>query len=118
MVARLRKSIEHTEQVKLVQRVRAFYPDAIIAAIPNGGDRTASERVRLHGEGVLAGMPDLCVLRRSKGFGGLFVEMKTRVGVVSKEQNCIAKQLNDEGYLCVIARSADEGFKIIEEYLA
>jgi hypothetical protein len=47
----------------------------------------------------------------------LFVEMKTRVGVVSKEQNCIAKQLNDEGYLCVIARSADEGFKIIEEYL-
>jgi len=26
--------------------------------------------------------------------------------------------LNDEGYLCVIARSADEGFKIIEEYLA
>ncbi len=34
------------------------------------------------------------------------------------EQGCIAKQLNSEGYLCVIARSADEGFKIIEEYLA
>ena len=118
MVAKLRKSIEHTEQVKLVQRVRAFYPDTIIASIPNGGDRTASERVRLHSEGVLAGMPDLCVLRRSKGFGGLFVEMKTEVGVVSKQQDCIAKQLNDEGYLCVIARSADEGFKIIEEYLA
>jgi hypothetical protein len=115
MVARL--SIEHKEQVKLVQRVRAFYPDVLIAAIPNGGSRSASERVRLHGEGVLAGMPDLCVLRRSKGFGGLFVEMKTKVGVVSKEQSCIAKQLNSEGYLCVIARSADEGFKIIEEYL-
>jgi hypothetical protein len=118
MVARLRQSIEHKEQVKLVQRVRAFYPDVLIAAIPNGGDRTPQQRVRLHAEGVLAGMPDLCVLRRSKGFGGLFVEMKTRVGVVSKEQNCIAKQLNDEGYLCVIARSADEGFKIIEGYLA
>ncbi len=39
MVARLRKSIEHTEQVKLVQKVRAFYPDIIIAAIPNGGDK-------------------------------------------------------------------------------
>jgi len=114
---RKRKSIEHAEQVKLVQRVRAFYPDVLIAAIPNGGDRSASERVRLHGEGVLAGMPDLCVLWRSKGFGGLFVEMKTKVGVVSKEQGCIAKQLNSEGYLCVIARSAAEGFKIIEEYL-
>jgi hypothetical protein len=118
MVARLRQSIEHKEQVKLVQRVRAFYPDVIIAAIPNGGNRTPSERVRLHAEGVLAGMPDLCVLKRSKGFGGLFVEMKTKIGVVSKEQGCLAKQLNDEGYLCVIARSADEGFKIIEEYLA
>jgi hypothetical protein len=116
-IKRKRKSIEHAEQVKLVQRVRAFYPDVLIAAIPNGGDRSASERVRLHSEGVLAGMPDLCVLKRFKGFGGLFVEMKTKVGVVSKEQNCIAKQLNDEGYLCVIARSADEGFKIIEEYL-
>jgi hypothetical protein len=63
-------------------------------------------------------MPDLCVLKRSKGFGGLFVEMKTEVGVVSRQQDCIAKQLNKEGYLCVIARSADEGFKIIEEYLA
>ena len=48
---------------------------------------------------------------------GLFVEMKTKVGVVSKVQSCLASQLNAEGYLCVIARSADEGFKIIEEYL-
>lgn len=100
-----------------MQRVRAFYPDVIIAAIPNGGNRAALERVRLHSEGVLAGMPDLCVLRQSKGFGGLFVEMKTNTGVVSKEQGCIAKQLNAEGYLCVIARSSTEGFKIIEEYL-
>ena len=29
MVARLRQSIEHKEQVKLVQRVRAFYPDVL-----------------------------------------------------------------------------------------
>jgi len=116
-IKRKRKSVEHKEQVRLVQRVRAFYPDVLIAAIPNGGDRTPSERLRLHGEGVLAGMPDLCVLRRSRGFAGLFVEMKTKVGVVSEEQGVIARRLNAEGYLCVIARSADEGFKIIEEYL-
>ncbi len=89
MVARLRKSIEHTEQVKLVQRVRAFYPDVIIAAIPNGGNRTASERVRLHQEGVLAGMPDLCVLEPCGGHHGLFVEMKTATGQQSKEQKAL-----------------------------
>ena len=116
-IKRKRQSIEHKEQVRLVQRVRAFYPDEVFAAIPNGGDRTASERLRLYEEGVLAGMPDLCLLRPSKGFAGLFVEMKTDTGTVSKEQAGVAARLNAAGYLCLVARSSDEGFKIVEEYL-
>jgi hypothetical protein len=112
-----RAQVEHTEQVKLVQRVRAFYPDVIIAAIPNGGSRTAQERLRLYSEGVLAGMPDLCVLRPSKGFCGLFVEMKTQEGVVAAAQKNVARRLNAAGYLCLVARSCADGFKLIEEYL-
>ncbi len=116
-IKRKRKSIEHIEQVKVVQHVRAFYPDTIIAAIPNGGDRTASERVRLHSEGVLAGMPDLCVLEAKNGFHGLFVEMKTDTGKVSSKQSDIKLQLNAKGYKAVVARSAAEAIKTIEEYL-
>ena len=112
-----RAQVEHTEQVRLVQRVRAFYPDVIIAAIPNGGARTAQERLRLYGEGVLAGMPDLCVLRPSSGFCGLFVEMKTQDGVVAAAQKDIARRLNAAGYLCLIARSCDDWFALIEVYL-
>ena len=114
---RKRKSVEHIDQVKVVQHFRAFYPEVIIAAIPNGGDRTASERVRLHSEGVLAGMPDLCVLEAKNGFHGLFVEMKTATGQQSKEQKALQLQLNNRGYLCTVARSAAEGFEIIEGYL-
>jgi hypothetical protein len=116
-VKRGRKYVEHQDQVRVVQRVRAFHPGVIIAAIPNGGDRTASERVRLASEGVLAGMPDLCVLRPSKGFHGLFVEMKTDVGVVGAAQKDLATRLNKEGYLCLVARGADEAYRLIEEYL-
>jgi hypothetical protein len=116
-VKRKRKNVEHTEQVKLVQRIRAFYPDVLIAAIPNGGDRTASERVRLRGEGVLPGMPDLCVLEACGGFHGLFIEMKTATGQQSKEQKDVQLQLNNSGYLCVVARSAEEGYEIIKGYL-
>jgi hypothetical protein len=112
-----RRYKEHSDQVKVVQRVRAFHPGVIIAAIPNGGDRTASERVRLAAEGVLSGMPDLCVLRASGGFYGLFVEMKTETGVVGASQRDIATRLNAEGYLCVTARSPEEAYGIIEEYL-
>ena len=114
---RKRKSIEHIDQVKVVQHFRAFYPDVIIAAIPNGGDRTASERVRLHSEGVLAGMPDLCVLEPKNGFHALFVEMKTKAGVVSSKQSAVNLQLNAKGYRAVVARSAAEAIKSIEEYL-
>ena len=114
---RKRKSIEHIDQVKVVQHFRAFYPDIIIAAIPNGGDRTASERVRLHSEGVLAGMPDLCVLEPKNGFHALFVEMKTKAGVVSSKQSAVNLQLNAKGYQAVVARSAAEAIKTIEDYL-
>jgi hypothetical protein len=116
-IKRKRKNIEHIEQVKVVQHIRAFYPDVIIAAIPNGGDRTASERVKLNSEGVLAGMPDLCVLEPLNGFHGLFVEMKTKDGVVSGKQSKIGLQLNARNYLCLVARSAQDAIKIIEEYL-
>lgn len=112
-----RKRVEHNEQSRLVARVRAFYPDVLIAAIPNGGSRTALERVSMHAEGVLSGMPDLCVLEPSKGFCGLFIEMKTQTGVVAAAQRDIARRLNRGGYLCVTARSADDGWVVIEEYL-
>ena len=112
-----RKRVEHNEQSRLVARVRAFYPDVLIAAIPNGGSRTALERVSMHAEGVLAGMPDLCVLEPSGGFCGLFIEMKTQTGVVAAAQRDIARRLNRGGYLCVTARSADDGWAVIEDYL-
>jgi len=108
---------EHTEQAKVVAKVRAFYPDVVIAAIPNGGSRTAQERVSMHAEGVLKGMPDLCVLRASNGFYGLFVEMKTDVGTVAAAQKDIARRLNAEGYLCLVARSGDDAWALIEKYL-
>lgn len=112
-----RKSIEHSEQVKLVQYIRAFHPDIIVAAIPNGGNRSATERLRLAHEGVLAGMPDLMVLQPTKGFYGLFIEMKTNIGIMSIKQTALSKQLNSKGYLCLIARSTTEGIKLIEDYL-
>ena len=117
MVGKQRSRVEHTEQSKLVGMIRAFHPGVIVAAIPNGGGRTPQERVSLHAEGVLAGMPDLVVLKPSKGFYGLFLEMKTREGVESAAQKDIARRLNKEGYLCLVARSSQDAFKIVTDYL-
>ena len=109
--------IEHSEQAKLVAKVRAFHPGLIIAAIPNGAARSASERLNLYGEGLLSGMPDLAILRPSGGFHGLFIEMKTMDGVMAASQRDLQKRLNAEGYLAVTCRSAVDAWVTIEEYL-
>jgi hypothetical protein len=62
-------------------------------------------------------MPDLCVLEPKNGFHALFVEMKTKAGVVSNKQSAVGLQLNAKGYMAVVARSAAEAIKTIEEYL-
>lgn len=111
------KRIEHSEQARLVAKVRAFYPGVIIAAIPNGAARSASERLNLYNEGLLSGMPDLCVLRPSGGSHGLFIEMKTLDGVMAAAQRDMQKRLNSEGYVAVTCRSADEAWATVQEYL-
>ena len=112
-----RQRIEHSEQARLVAKVRAFYPGVIVAAIPNGAARSASERLNLYNEGLLSGMPDLCVLRPSGGSHGLFIEMKTLDGVMAAAQRDMQKRLNSEGYVAVTCRSADEAWATVQEYL-
>jgi endonuclease YncB( thermonuclease family) len=56
-------------------------------------------------------------LEPTNGFHGLFVEMKTKAGVVSAKQSDVNLQLNAKGYRAVVARSAAEAIKTIEEYL-
>lgn len=111
------KHIEHTEQVKLVMWLRAFYPDLMVAAIPNGGTRRAKEAVKLKAEGVLAGMPDLLVAEPSGGLHGLFIEMKTDAGVVSTAQSRIHAALLMKGYAVQVCRSFNDGKAAVEKYL-
>jgi hypothetical protein len=69
-------------------------------------------------EGVVAGMPDLMILEPSRGFCGLFIEMKTEHGVVSSEQYSIQAQLSARGYAVHTCRSYESAKKIILEYLS
>lgn len=108
---------EHLMQTKVVQYVRTFYPEVIICSIPNGSGTTAKNRLQLFAEGLLAGMPDLFIPEAKKGFNGLFIEMKTDTGVESPAQKKIRNRLEDNNYLCYVARSDITAINIIEAYL-
>jgi hypothetical protein len=104
-------------QVKVVQYVRTFFPEVLILAIPNGAGTTARNRLMLYAEGLLAGVPDLFIPEARKGFHGLWIEMKTQEGVESESQKRIRKNLENNNYLCYVARSEQTAINIIEAYL-
>ncbi len=95
---------EHSDQVLLVMHLRTFYPEVLVAAVPNGAVTGGLQRVRLVAEGLLPGFPDLCVLEPRGGFHGLFVEMKSlkATAVVSEAQRRVHRILMTKGYQVLV----------------
>lgn len=86
---------EHAEQVALVNKLRA--KGYLVFAIPNGGARNPIGAARLKAEGVLPGVPDLCVLL--SGGRLLWVEMKrAKGGRISKAQKAMHKAMDALGH--------------------
>ena len=109
---------EHRLQCACVEWFRYCYPKGTIFAIPNGGARNVVTAAKLKAEGVLAGVPDLCVPMARGAFHGLYIELKNgKKGVVSERQRTIMDKLSDEGYKCVVCRSFDEFKREIDEYM-
>lgn len=77
------RHIESQIQIQMVKWFRLQYPRYIIAAIPNGGQRSALEAKIMKGEGVLAGFSDLIIIARENV---LFIEVKTKDGYQSDLQ--------------------------------
>jgi hypothetical protein len=105
-------------QAACVRWFRLQYPRHILYAIPNGGARNKITGKILKDEGVLAGVPDLFLMSSNdKGAHGLYIEMKTRDGVLSPAQKefCAAAML--AGYACVVARSLEEFIMWVNKYL-
>lgn len=112
------KTTEHEIQVNCVNYFRLRYPKGLIFAIPNGGQRNVIVASKLKAEGVLSGVPDLCIPIAKKGYNGLYVELKNgKSGKVSDNQKTIMEKLQIEGYQCEVCRSFDEFKTIIDNYM-
>ena len=111
------KTHESDLQIVCVKWFRMQYPNAIIAAIPNGGKRSAITASILKDEGVLAGMPDLIIPCARKGYNGLFIEMKYGKNRLSPNQIEVMIKLRKEGYLTAVCYNFDEFEKVCNEYL-
>lgn len=110
---------EHNIQARCVTWFRALFPNMkrIFLSFPNAGKRTAQTANYLRAEGMTAGAPDLILLKASKGFSSLAIEMKTRVGKQSEEQKAWQKEFEENGGKYVVCRSLAEFQDVIMNYL-
>ena len=106
------KSEEAREQARLVAALRRQWnlmPDEIrpiVFAIPNGGQRDAREGANLKAQGVLAGVPDLCIALAAGRT--LWIEMKATKGKLSTVQVDIHSEMKAKRHEVITAYSAED----------
>ena len=121
MNMKYKERCEDTEQALFIQwcnHHEDIYPDLhYLHHIPNGGKRDPREAGKLKQMGVKRGVPDLSLPVPKGRYIGLYIEMKYKDNVPTKEQADWLNALTQTGHYCCICYSAAGAVKITEEYL-
>lgn len=122
---------EHDEQVAIFQWANTMmsrYPELrLLFAVPNGAklpwrrnsknQRYSPEAIRLTGEGLRRGVPDMCLPVARGGYHGAFFELKAGKNKPSLEQLWWVDTLTEQGYYAVVEWGAENMIRLIEDYL-
>jgi len=104
------RSVEDSIQAEMVRvaRERGLF----IFHVPNGGNRSAREGAAFKRIGVMAGIPDLCVIgAEGKSY---WIEVKTLKGTVSGAQKEVTEKMSALGQTVFIARGLRQGLEIVD----
>jgi hypothetical protein len=74
------------------------------------------QAIKMKMTGYVKGFPDLQICEPNEKYHGLFIEVKTDKGVVSKEQKEWIKQLNKRGYYATYVKGSEDAIKLIDAY--
>jgi len=112
---------EHHQQVALISWARSMagqIPELkMLYANPLGGKRAIKTGKMLKAEGVRAGIPDLTLPVPSRGFHGMFIEMKYGRNTVTALQERWIEKLREYGYYCPVCYSFEAARESILWYL-
>lgn len=110
-----RATPEHDAQVELFSDhiTPRLVAGAVAFAIPNGGFRHKRVAEELRAEGVVAGVPDICIVWRGRVF---FIEMKAARGTLRRHQKEMIARLEAAGATCAVARGLDAAIAQLEAW--
>lgn len=107
--------------------------ERLLFAVPNGGHlagdskQRAIQMARMKREGLRPGAPDLILAKVRWAnlvsvsgvmqFAGLYIELKSKTGKLSKEQIEFAALLRHQGYNAICCVGADEAIRAIKAYI-
>jgi len=123
-LARLtREPLEGQEQesfIVMTSFYRKRYPELeLLFAVPNGGTRVKLEAMAMKRQGVVSGVPDLCLPVARGGYIAWWGEMKRRrTGYLSSEQREWLTRLRKEGHWASWHRGAEEMLADLLWYLS
>ena len=92
--------------------------EADLLHIPNERKGGASVQAHFAAMGVRAGCPDLLLTVPVGNAPGLFIEMKSKFGVLSKNQKPFCARLAERGYTVQVCKSWQAAQDVIRNYLA
>jgi hypothetical protein len=113
---------EGLEQAALIKELELRFPNvaALIYHVPNGGHRHKLVAIKLKGQGVKAGVPDLVLPMARGGYFGFYLEFKATApndAAVSASQHAWIRRLSDQGYLAIVCRGHFDAMEQIRAYL-
>jgi hypothetical protein len=84
--------------------------------IPNEGKRSFSFGKKLKKMGMRAGVYDLFIAIPKNGYHGMWLELKSRKGKLSKEQLQFCEDMGKQDYFPYVVYTIDDAIEIIKEY--
>lgn len=116
------KPSESEEQQKLFQwaeiaaKMLHYEGLELMFHVPNEGRRSKYTGGKMRSEGLKKGVADICLPVPRGTFHGLFFEMKSDKGKLTKEQTNFLRGVKAQGYATWVCYSAEEAIQLIENY--
>ena len=114
---------ERDDQRNLIAWFKLQFPKELMFAIPNSLVRSDCQAFIMAKEGLVSGLPDLCLACPKKGYCGLYLELKRLAipgeprGRITSRQGQIIEHLNSRRYLAVVCYGFDEAREAILNYM-
>jgi len=127
MMTKLNPTTEYQEHIEFLKWFCYSYPkyNRLLIHYPVGEKRDGYTGIKLKRMAARKGIPDffLALPRRFSNtdnfrYAGLWLELKSKKGKLTKDQKFYLKEFEDRGYACGVAYGWEEAAKIVKYYLS